>query len=828
MFLGKKPRIYAENATDYTNNGKGYLTDAQACKVTEKLNGGLELEMSYPISGNGYENIKINAIIYCPINPYDNWQPFRIYNISRPQNGIVKVNAEHKCYELSGYPCLPNDSYIETAGSASQCMAYLESEVARTATALGNPAYTFQTDILSSVRWSIDSPTDIWSVMAQAAKWYNGEWKYDGTVCKLCEARGQDRHVKVQYGSNLSTLTQDEIDTSYTHIMPYWTDGTTTVYITGYYMSAPNTESRMQKKVLILNLSSEFDSEPTEQELEDAGTAWMSENPPKGIEKNLKVTFVARGQTIEGASLGDIDHVELGDTINVSSNPLSVNSTLRCITLVYDVLRGVYSNAELGIVKSSLVTATMTVNERSEATVWVSTTEPTEGYHSGDYWIKIDNNVTRVAQALGRYTGGNWLLLCEYGSGTGKFLDAGHTSVAHNDLENNTSEGTYDSVDGYYNTITGSSSKANTVTGQHNSLTSCVDDIVGGEYNRVINVQRSVISGMLSRYTNCYCIIANSNGDAIVNNVNRALLIGGITTSDTAEKAYSACCGNSISLSGNVYYSVITGTGHTITGGSYADAVSGQGHTLTNSNSNLVSGAYNTVNGWKNVVTGEENTVTASYAAVFGRGHLVSEQYATVIGQYGEAISGYLMFAIGNGSSSARRNIFTVDGNGNVLAAGTYGTMGADYAEYFEWLDGNPNNEDRRGMLVNLDGDKIIPAHGNEFIGVISANPSVIGNSAEMHWHGKYKTDVFGCPVYDEAGKRIISEDYKKQKYIPRSERSEWAVVGLVGRLIVTDDGSCKVGGYISARNGIATSCYTGNARVLRRIDENHIEVLLK
>ena len=757
MFLGKKPRIYAENATDYTNNGKGYLTDAQTCKVTEKLNGGLELEIQYPISGINYESIKINAIIYSPVNPYDAWQPFRIYNISRPQNGIVKVNAEHKCYELSGYPCLPNDSYIETAGSASQCMAYLESEAARTASALGNPAYTFETDILTSARWSIDSPTDIWSVMALAARWYNGEWKYDGTVCRLCAKRGEDRHVKVQYGSNLSTLTQDEIDTSYTHVMPYWTDGTTTVYITGLYMSAPNTESRMQKKVQILNLSSEFDSQPTEQELETAAIAWMTENPPKGIQKSLKVTFVARGQTIEGASLGDIDHVELGDTINVSSNPLSVNSTLRCITLVYDVLRGVYSNAELGIVKSSLATATMTVNERSEATVWVSTTEPTEGYKSGDYWIKIDNNTTRVAQALGRYTGGNWLLLCEYGGGTGKFLDSGHTSVAHHDTEHNTSTCIYDSIDGYKNSSSGTSritddvvyNGVNTIIGEHNTLT---------------------------------------NGTAMF----------------------------------------VRGKENTVTNAGYSD-VGGDGNTVTNVNTCDVHGCENQVtNAGFTTVRGDDITVEhVGWAVVFGKGHSVEgDGYdcGLFVSGKGATVTGHnLMFVVANSG-----NIFTIDTSGNVTASGTITPGGADYAEFFEWLDGNPDNEDRRGMLVNLSGDKIVPAHGDDFIGVISANPSVIGNNAEMHWHGKYKTDVFGCVLKDEAGKPIISEEYKKQQYKPRSERPEWGLVGLVGRLIVTDDGSCKVGGYISARNGVATSCYTGNARVLRRIDDKHIEVLLK
>ena len=845
MFLGHRPRIYAENAADYSNNGLGFLPDAQTCKVTEKLNGGLELEMQYSISGAGYEHIKINAVIYTPINPYDNWQPFRVYSISRPQNGIVRVNAEHKAYELSGYPCLPNDNYIETPGSASNLMQYLQSEAARTATALGNPAYTFETDIVASVRWSIESPTDIWSVMADAARWFNGEWKYDGTVCRLCEARGQNRHVKVQYGSNLSTLTQDEVDTSYTHLMPYWTDGTTTVYVNGYYVACPVIESTTQKKVLVLDMTNSFDTQPTQQELDNAADAWIAENPPKGIEKNLKVTFVARGQTIEGASLGDIDHVELGDTIDVSSNPLNVNSTLRCITLVYDVLRGVYSNAELGVIKASLATATVTTTEKSDVTVWVSTSEPTEGYKSGDYWIKIDNNVTRIAQALGRYTGGNWLLLCEYGGGTGKFLDSGHTSVAHNDTENNTSAGLYDSVDGYKNTLTGTGSKSadaisngcNTVTGQHNTVTTSTDCIVSGQYNTVVSCQRSEIYGSQGLYTSCYCILGVSNGGAKVNNAKRSILFGdihgassGVTSGEITDSCI--CVGGVTITVSQLYYSAIFGTGHIINDVNNYNGIFGNGHFFSGVVDSLIAGSSHTVvNGDGNTVSGQDNTVTnAGYSAAIGLGNTINGGSGrTVIGKYGEiGNNDDLMFAIGNGSSSVHSNIFSVDVDGDAYAK-SYNTMGADYAEYFEWFDCNPDNEDRRGMLVNLDGDKIVPAHGNDFVGIISANPSVVGNNAEMHWHGKYKTDVFGQVLKDEAGKPIISDEYKKQQYIPRSKRSEWGLVGLVGRLVVTDDGSCKVGGYVSARRGIGTSCYCPtNARVLRRIDKNHIEVLLK
>ena len=76
----------------------------------------------------------------------------------------------------------------------------------------------------------------------------------------------------------------------------------------------------------------------------------------------------------------------------------------------------------------------------------------------------------------------------------------------------------------------------------------------------------------------------------------------------------------------------------------------------------------------------------------------------------------------------------------------------------------------------------------------------------------------------------VLNPDYDpEKKYIPREQRPEWAAVGLVGRLIVIDDGSCKTGGYCTAKNGIAACSKSATrARVLKRIDDTHVEVLVK
>lgn len=151
----------------------------------------------------------------------------------------------------------------------------------------------------------------------------------------------------------------------------------------------------------------------------------------------------------------------------------------------------------------------------------------------------------------------------------------------------------------------------------------------------------------------------------------------------------------------------------------------------------------------------------------------------------------------GNGSSTFSDREFQFRGDGQAYADGSWNGGGADYAEYFEWFDGNTAAEDRRGISVVLDGDKIREAvAGEEPIGVISGNPSVVGDAAWNKWNGKYLRDDFGTyiqenyEVEDEDGNTVVQQrrklnpDYNPDvEYVSREDRPEWDCVGLMGKL---------------------------------------------
>jgi hypothetical protein len=148
--------------------------------------------------------------------------------------------------------------------------------------------------------------------------------------------------------------------------------------------------------------------------------------------------------------------------------------------------------------------------------------------------------------------------------------------------------------------------------------------------------------------------------------------------------------------------------------------------------------------------------------------------------------SGYSFLTCTSGNLSDDQ--FILRGEGNAYADGSWNGGGADYAEYFEWHDGNTSNEDRRGYTVVLDGNKIRKStnedNTNNIIGVISGNPSVVGDNDIGRWKNKYQKDDYGSHILDENGDKILNTEYDEtQNYIGREDRQEWDIVGLMGKV---------------------------------------------
>ena len=249
---------------------------------------------------------------------------------------------------------------------------------------------------------------------------------------------------------------------------------------------------------------------------------------------------------------------------------------------------------------------------------------------------------------------------------------------------------------------------------------------------------------------------------------------------------------------------------------------------------------------------------TTAAAHTEGRGTAAGSAYQHIEGKYNiidtESIYQHI---VGNGTENIHRNnSHTLDWQGNAVFAGTVSNSGADYAEYFEWLDENDNVDDRVGYIVTLEGNKIRFANSeDDVLGIVSGTATVLGDNAEWEWQGKYLKDEFGrkiidwvehkstTTIYNDDGTseekeislgffpepRINPAYNENEEYVNRYWRPEWDAVGLMGKLFVRDNGSCQVGGYVKPDNGIAIpSAEKTNMRVLKRVNDNVIQVLLK
>lgn len=359
--------LYDHDEEAFTSNGLGALPDAASCTVTEERNGGYEVEMEYPLTGSHFRDIQKRRILYVKPNPYDDPQPFRIYSITKPINGIVTVHAAHLSYDTSGsiVKLFPAD-----AGSASAAMSYLKNF------SVPSTPFTFFTNVGKSGTMSVPKPSSIRSLLGGSdgsiLDTFGGEYLFDKWNISLLESRGSNRGVTIRYGKNMTDLEQEENDTDfYTGVYPFWYSesedgGLVTLSANDGIVNAPGNYDFV--KIMPLDLSSEdfgkktTDSEgytttiekPTETELLAAAQKYIANNKI-GIPKvSLDVSFVMLAQAEEYKDFARLETVKLCDTVTVEFEKLGVKTTAKCIKTVYNVLTDKYDSIELGEPKSSL------------------------------------------------------------------------------------------------------------------------------------------------------------------------------------------------------------------------------------------------------------------------------------------------------------------------------------------------------------------------------------------------------------------------------------------------------------------------------------------
>lgn len=340
--------LFPSGATTFETQGLGSIVDAISCNVHEVLNGEYELEMQYPITGTQYGNLQNRRIIFSKHDPYSDPQPFRIYRITRPMNGIVTIYARHVSYDLAGIPVGVFD-----ANNAQSAMQGLKNN-----SLVANP-FLFETTMPTVANFSCQYPQPCRNLLGgqegSILDVYGGEYEWDEWTVHLQSRRGSDNGVRITYGKNLIDIEQDEnIANLKTGIIPYWINSETgeVIYSSPQIIQAPGEFNF--SSVVPVDFGEQFESQPTPQELAEAGQEYITDNKVGVPTVSIDLSFAQLEQYSLYESTEALERVRIGDTVHVFFAQLGINVSSRIVETNYDPILNRYNSVSVGSVRADI------------------------------------------------------------------------------------------------------------------------------------------------------------------------------------------------------------------------------------------------------------------------------------------------------------------------------------------------------------------------------------------------------------------------------------------------------------------------------------------
>lgn len=354
------PRLYPPTAAAWDTNGLGALSDCISCVVEETLNGPFELEMQYRLNGLHYVNITLRSLILAKPNPTARPQPFRVYKISRPINGVVTINAQHLSYDLSGI-------VIEPFNAPSLASAL---EGMKTNAVTENP-FEYETDKTVISDFVVSYPSSARSLVAgqrgSLLDTYGGELEFDRYQVKLWAHRGKDNGVTIRYGKNMTDVSQEEDGSGvYTGVYPYWYSeeegsadlGSSYVPVEGEFDFT---------RVLLLDLTEEFENKPTAEELTQKAQEYISNHDPGVPTISTTVSWYQSKDFVE--------NVNLGDVVGVYFSRLGISAKAKIVKTRYNALQNRYESVDIGSVRSSIAGTIVSMDQGVSSVTQYTVTE---------------------------------------------------------------------------------------------------------------------------------------------------------------------------------------------------------------------------------------------------------------------------------------------------------------------------------------------------------------------------------------------------------------------------------------------------------------------
>lgn len=357
------PRLYAAGTTTFVNEGLGALADCLSCETSTAINGLPELNLTYPVAGVHADEIGERCIIVADQDHAKAGQPYIVKEIDKSTPGTLRVYAVHLACDLL------DGTGVEafTADSLTNALLGLQSHATHA------NGVTLASDFTMTKAFNHAEPSSMKQALGgmegSVLDTYGGEYDFSGLTATLRTRLGADNGVIIRWAKNLQKLDM-EIDWSavYTGIYPFWVslEGSsikqmaTPVYSLGTFPF---------DRVLMLNVSSEFETEPTDAQLLTFCANYEATHTLTSPKISWKVTMKELRNTPEYEDVALLEQVALGDTVRIYLQLFGVNASARIVSERYDVLREQYNDLTIGSVRASLASTMVTQAKETQSAI---------------------------------------------------------------------------------------------------------------------------------------------------------------------------------------------------------------------------------------------------------------------------------------------------------------------------------------------------------------------------------------------------------------------------------------------------------------------------
>lgn len=352
-----RPILYEQNERVFDTNGMGILHDAISAEVTEVRNAEFELELKYPVGGEWAQALTQNRYILVKPNDYDEPHAFRIYEIEKEvDSNQITVKGVTKTDELSG-------NIIKPLSIKSAIPSAAWEQLKRAA--VDPIEYNFISDIQTSKDTNMDIRNVLNAIAGEEGSFidtWGGEIKRTNNTIYLYSKRGKDHVTTIRPRKNLKNVkVKSSMAGKFTRILPYVTftpegENEAEQVIYGDIIKSPHYDDYFVKRIVPLDLSSEFNDSSTHKEGEEtkkkaptpaqvtakAQSYFTSKN--KDADKpdlSVEVEMIPLQDSTEWDRriIQALEKIQLCDTVDVYVPKIDCDVTVKVRKIVYDVLR---------------------------------------------------------------------------------------------------------------------------------------------------------------------------------------------------------------------------------------------------------------------------------------------------------------------------------------------------------------------------------------------------------------------------------------------------------------------------------------------------------